>query len=230
MNIILIQKEELTGNRAVIRGERHAHMRSVLKCTPGKTIKAGILNGLMGTADVVSINDDEAVLDIAAAEKPPAPREISVILALPRPKVFRRIFFFLVCAGIKDIHIINTWRVEKSYWKSPYLENTGEYAFEALQQAKDTIMPKVSFHRFFMDFVKNELPEISKDKSRWLAEPTAEKGEELKEPAVIAIGPEGGFIQREIDTFIRCGFKGFSFGERILTTEHAVPYIIGRFG
>jgi RsmE family RNA methyltransferase len=44
---------------------------------------------------------------------------------------------------------------------------------------------------------------------------------------LIAIGPEGGWIEREMATFVARGFTGFTLGPRILRTEAAVPAILG---
>ena len=44
----------------------------------------------------------------------------------------------------------------------------------------------------------------------------------------LAIGPEGGFIQKEIDSLTAIGFRAVSFGPRILRVETAVSALIGR--
>jgi RsmE family RNA methyltransferase len=226
MNIILIRSEETDGRTARITGDRCEHIRHVLKLGIGDSLKVGLLGGRLGTAVINSISKESALLSIDCTQRAPEPMPVSIILALPRPKVFRRIFFGLVCAGVKDIHIINSWRVDKSYWDSPYIQRTDEYIFDALQQSKDTISPKVSFHRYFMGFIEEGLAGIAAP-NRYIAHPTGETVSGFKKPLCLAIGCEGGFIQKELDTFERHGFRQFSMGERILTTEYAVPYLLG---
>lgn len=228
MNIILIRPDEINDGTAVLADGRFTHIKSVLKAERGTILKAGILNGMTGSAEVVEIGGDFVRLRPVCGEKPPLDHHITVVLALPRPKVFRRIFFGMVCAGVKNIHVINSWRVDKSYWDSPYLEmeRLEEYAFDALQQSKDTVMPKVVLHRYFMNFIEETLPALPAD-NRFLAHPYNSGQPYLKSPAVIAVGCEGGFIEKEAQTFIDRGFQPFSLGERILTTEYAVPYILG---
>ena len=45
---------------------------------------------------------------------------------------------------------------------------------------------------------------------------------------VVAIGPEGGFEEKEVDCFVNQGFTQISLGQRILRVENAVMVICGR--
>jgi RsmE family RNA methyltransferase len=47
-------------------------------------------------------------------------------------------------------------------------------------------------------------------------------------PAVVAIGPEGGWIPYEVGMLEARGFQAFSLGPRILRVDVAVPYILGQ--
>lgn len=228
MNIILIRQNEINEGVAVLTDDRHRHILKVLKSAEGSTIKAGILGGMTGTAKVIRIDSSSVVLEPHCADTPPKAPSITVALALPRPKVFRRVLFGMVCAGIKNIHIINSWRVDKSYWDSPYLEQErlDEYCFDALSQARDTIMPKIMFHRYFMGFMEQAVPEMPAE-GRYFAHPYGAKKTRPQSPCSIVIGCEGGFIEKEVKTFADNGFTPFSLGDRILTTEYAVPYILG---
>lgn len=228
MNIILIKPNEIINGITEIKDARYQHIRDVLKSDIGSTVKAGILQGNMGTATIKDYTDDSVILEPHCDTEPPKAPEISIVLALPRPKVFRRVLFGMVCSGIKNIHIINSWRVDKSYWESPYLDpaKIDEYCFDALSQAKDTIMPKISFHRYFMNFINETVPKLP-DGGRYFAHPYNSGETGMKRPCTVVIGCEGGFIEKEVQTFIRCDFEPFSLGDRILTTEYAVPYILG---
>ena len=48
-------------------------------------------------------------------------------------------------------------------------------------------------------------------------------------PAMIALGPEGGGVDFEIDLFRKQGFSCFSFGPHILRVDTAVPAILSQF-
>lgn len=229
MNLLLLRPSELSGGSFHITDSRAEHIIKVLKPSIGDRLRAGALNGFVGSAEITDI-DSEGVKGLFNAEtEPPKSPDLSLIVALPRPKVFRRILSGVVSMGIKDIHIINCWRVEKSYWSSPYIseENIEKYCFDALMQSKDTVMPDVSFHRFFTGFMEDGLAGIPGERDRFIAHPYSDGTYKPAAPAVVAVGPEGGFIERELETFADAGFKGFSMGERTLTTEHFVPYVLG---
>jgi 16S rRNA (uracil1498-N3)-methyltransferase len=230
MNIILFKENELTNSVAQVTDRRLIHMIETLKVKEGDKLKAGIVGGLLGTAEVLSIDSTKACLRFSSESNPPAPLNIRLVLALPRPKVLRRVLYTVTCLGIKQIDVINAWRVEKSYWSSPLLSGLDEYLLPALEQARDTILPEIRLHRFFSTFVKDELPQLSKDTLRLAAHPSSTMTElkPTSEPITLVIGAEGGFIQKEIDTLSDVGFSFFSAGERILNVESAVPYILGR--
>lgn len=229
MNIIILKESELKEGRAEVSGRRLKHLKETLKKNDGDELKAGVLGGKLGTAQVEQVGEEKAVLMFTPDNDPPAPLNVRLTIALPRPKVLRRVLYTLTCLGVKDIHIFNSWRVEKSYWSSPLLEGIDDFLIPALEQAKDTILPTVTFHRFFNPFIRETLPQISKDTLRLAAHPA---GSPLKsrpqEPVTLVIGAEGGFIQKELDTLEEIGFSFFSFGERVLNVESAVPYILGR--
>jgi len=229
MNILLLEPDELNDGCSVITDHRATHIINTIKPNTGDSLRAGVLNGMTGSAHILDISDQSVAIKFFAEKQPPAPPDISLIIALPRPKAFRRILFGAVSCGVKDIHVINSWRVEKSYWESPYIqpENIDKYSKEALSQSKDTVMPNVVFHRFFMGFINDALPNIPSNRVRYIAHPYGADSAKPSAPAVVAIGPEGGFIDKEVDTFIRHDFKPFTTGERTLTTEHFVPYILG---
>lgn len=229
MNLLLLKPDELTDGTALITDRRAEHILKVIKAREGDTLRAGILGGAVGSAAVLKASDGAVTVSFTPEAEPPGSPDISLILALPRPKAFRRILFCAVSCGIKDIHIINSWRVEKSYWESPYIhpDNIADHCAEALSQAKDTIMPAVTFHRFFMGFMEEGLTAIPERRGRYIAHPYAQEGKRPELPAAVAIGPEGGFIEREVQTFERFGFSLFTAGSRTLTTEHFVPYMLG---
>ncbi len=229
MNIIILKESELKEGRAEVSGRRLKHLKETLKKNDGDELKAGVLGGKLGTAQVEQVGEEKAVLMFTPDNDPPAPLNVRLTIALPRPKVLRRVLYTLTCLGVKDIHIFNSWRVEKSYWSSPLLEGIDDFLIPALEQAKDTILPTVTFHRLFTPFIRETLPEISRDTLRLAAHPAGSPLKSRPQEAVtLVIGAEGGFIQKELDTLEETGFSFFSFGERVLNVESAVPYILGR--
>jgi RsmE family RNA methyltransferase len=134
--------------------------------------------------------------------------------------------------GIKEIYIIRTWRVEKSYWGSPVLEegNLLRQVIAGLEQGRDTVLPVISIRKRFRPFVEDELPSISQGTLALAAHPAAENPcpRGVGCAVTLALGPEGGFIPYEIDALASTGFQPVSLGGRILRVETALPMIAGR--
>jgi RsmE family RNA methyltransferase len=232
MNLIILYNEDIHNGVAQITGRRLEHILSFIKPSVGDTLKAGILNGLTGEGTVTEIRSDRLALTLSLHDSPPAPLPLKLIIAMPRPKVLNRVIQHAASMGVKEIYIIKTWRVEKSYWESPMLEddNLHRQMIAGLEQGKDTILPKIEIRKRFKPFVEDELPAIAEGGLALVAHPAAINPcpRNISSPVTLAIGPEGGFIPYEVDALINTGFKPVSLGERVLRVETAVPFLIGR--
>lgn len=233
MNIIILLEEDFVDeNRVVFSGRRLEHVVNIHKAEIGDRLKVGKLNGKMGNGKIISIDENEIEMEIELTEAPPEPLDIQVVMAMPRPKVFRRMLQDMTTMGVKRLHIIKTWKVEKSFWESPVLneEKLRESMILGLEQGKDTILPEVRVYKRFKPFVEDELPVIISGTDCLLGHPggEAECSRRYGKKLTLAIGPEGGFIPYEVDMFRAQGFKVFTLGERILRVETVLPYIIGK--
>ena len=233
MNLILLNRGDFIADDIVrLAGRRHDHIVSVLRARPGDTLKVGLLNGPVGSGQIQQVDQSVVFLKIQLNQTPPEPLPVTLILALPRPKVLKRLLQGLCAMGIKDIVLYSSWRVDKSYWQSPLLQPDAlaAQACLGLEQGRDTRMPTIRQFRRFRPFVEDHFPEIVAGKSAWVAHP----GLGLTCPAnvpgsnALVIGPEGGFTQYELDPFIRAGCAPVKLGERPLRVEQAVPALLGR--
>ena len=192
----------------------------------------GLLNDKMGTGMVTRIDKDAVEMDIVLDRDPPPPLDATLILALPRPIVLKRILLSASSMGAKQIFLIHSRRVEKSYWNSPILdeERIREQLILGLEQARDTIMPEVWFRQKFKPFVEDELPGIIKGTLPLVAHPETSEPcpRQINRPVTLAIGPEGGFIPYEIELLEDTGFISVNIGERILRVETAVPVLLSK--
>lgn len=233
MNLILLHDEDFTDQGLVqLRGRRLQHILKIQRATIGDRLRVGMINGLIGTGKITSLTDHELGMEIQLEHKPPEPLPVTLLLALPRPKMLRRILQSVSSLGVKKIYLINSYRVDKSFWSSPLLqpEKLREQLLLGLEQARDTILPEITLCPRFKPFVEDELAEISKGTTAYVAHPDAAATcpHNLKNPATLAIGPEGGFISYEVEKLQNCGFIPISLGERILRVETAVPVLLSR--
>lgn len=234
MNLLLLHPEDfVAADRVRIRDRRLAHLREVLGVAPGSELRAGLLDGPLGTATLLRVDAGMAELTVALDSPPPPPLAVSLILALPRPKILRRVLRAATMLGVKEIHLVNSWRVDKSYWQTPLLtpEHLRAELLLGLEQALDTALPSVHSHRRFKPFVEDKLDAIAGARRRLVAHPRSAEpltSAPLDKPVLLALGPEGGFIPYEIDALVAGGFTPVTLGPRVLTVEVALAAALGR--
>ena len=239
MNLLLFDdcdridgKDSASQQRIRITGRRLQHMINVHRAGAGGTVRIGDVDGLMGIGTIETIDNHEAVIVIELSDPPPQKVPVTLILALPRPKMLRRILRSVAEFGVRDLHLINSYRVEKSYWQTPVLQpaNIREYLLEGLEQAVDTILPGVHLHRRFKPWVEDELPLLKLDNPLFVCHPGDYPPcpRQLSQETLLAVGPEGGFIPYEVEQFEAAGGRTVNLGDRILRVENAVSLLLGR--
>ncbi|HEU0035298.1 MAG TPA: RsmE family RNA methyltransferase, partial [Kofleriaceae bacterium] len=99
------------------------------------------------------------------------------------------------------------------------------------EQGATTHLPALSVHERLMPLLDERWPAGGRRAgTRLVAHPggkpieQAIRGDEI----TLAIGPEGGWIQREVDTFVERGFTPVAIGPQILRVETAVAAALGQ--
>ncbi|HET8715866.1 MAG TPA: 16S rRNA (uracil(1498)-N(3))-methyltransferase [Holophagaceae bacterium] len=233
MNLLLLLDEDFVApDRARLAGRRLLHAREVLGARPGDRLKVGRLGGLCGEGRILALDGEALELEVALEAPPPPKLPLTLLLALPRPKVLDRCLQAAAALGVARIVLLNAWRVEKAYWTSPKLEagHLREQLLLGLEQARDTVLPQLRLARLLVPFLEAELPALQVGARALLAHPGAARPcpRGLAEPAILALGPEGGWIPSELDSFARAGFEPVSMGPRVLRTETALAALVGR--
>ncbi|MFH1593238.1 MAG: 16S rRNA (uracil(1498)-N(3))-methyltransferase [Candidatus Omnitrophota bacterium] len=234
MNLILLLKEDFIAghDRVRLSGRRHKHIRDILKSSAGDELCVGREGSRIGTGRVLAIDNKMVEMNVTLEKDPPLPLPLTLILALPRPLVLRRVLIHSTVLGVKKIILLHTKRVQKSYWKSPALreEKIREQFILGLEQAKDTVMPKIQFRKKFKPFAEDELPDMIKGSQAFVANCEGDAAHPIKgdRPVILVIGPEGGFIPYEIERLKKSGCRAVNFGERIMNVETAVVACISR--
>jgi RsmE family RNA methyltransferase len=233
LNLLLFSaRDRLDANTIIVRDRRLAHLRQVARSAVGDVLRVGEINGLAGEGRIVDIDDERATLSVSLQQAPPPKLPLRLVLALPRPKMLRRILRAVAEFGVPELHLVNSYRVEKSYWRSPLLAEDAmrEYLLQGLEQSRDTRLPSVHRHPRFKPFVEDLLPRMTVGTDALLAQPgnypPCPQG--VRGDMLLVIGPEGGFIPYEVEKLQASGCRPVSLGPRILRVENAVVALLGR--
>jgi len=204
----------------------------VHRARAGDELAVGLLGGKMGRGRVTRLDDQALEMEVALDQTPPPKLPLTLVLALPRPKVLNRVLAAATSLGAARIYLVNAWKVEKSYWKSPRMEeaNLLLQRILGLEQARDTRLPELHLRRLLRPFAEDELPGLLEGSTALLAHPGAAAvcPRAVDGAVTLVIGPEGGFIPAEVDLLGRSGCLPVDLGPRILRVETAVAAIVGR--
>ncbi len=245
MNLILIEPAEVRSDgTARIAGPQADHIRRVLRSSPGHELRVGVIDGPAGTATITAVTDSFVELACRLDAEPPPRPEVDLLLALPRPKVMRRLWAQLAALGVGRIILTNAERVERDYFDTHILEpeTYRSLLIEGLQQARDTRLPVVTIHKRFKVLIEDELDAMCPQRRRLVAHPGSQPEigvgcyfEITPDPyfpyfpdpyfrdsrTLLAVGPEGGWNAFELGMLEARGFRPISLGPRSLRTDTA---------
>lgn len=150
-----LQRDNTTGDRYVqlrVGDARGSHIDNVLRGSAGQTLRVGVLDGCAATATLSGNGSCGWRLCLGPEQQqqaPPPPPPCDVLLALPRPKVMRRLWSTLACAGVGALFVANAARVERCYFDSDVSDAPAVRAqlVRGLEQAGDTRLPPVLLSR-----------------------------------------------------------------------------------
>jgi RsmE family RNA methyltransferase len=236
MNLLLVDPAELAGDATcTLRDRRALHLRTVLGAGVGSHVKAGVIGGGLGSAELLADDGAAMTLRLTLTDPAPAPLPIELVLAIPRPKVLTRVVEIAAAFGVARIELTNAWRVDKSYLRSPRLapDALALAARLGAEQGATTHLPAIAIHDRLMALLDARWP--GPPAVKLIAHPGAPPIETALAgtlaplaPLSLAIGPEGGWIAREVDTFVARGFTPVSLGAPILRVEAAVAAALGQ--
>ena len=256
MNRILFEKHEIVDRVATFWGARAEHVLGVLHGEVGQTLKTGEVNGGIGTGEIVEIvrgaSSAEARISVKVCHDQMSLRPwVDLILAPPRPRVMKRLLPQLAAMGVGRIVLVGAKKVEKDFWGATLLkeENYRPLLIDGLMQAGTSILPELICRRAFRRFVADELDAMFPTTRRIVAHPygegmSAETSETTgtagtsssasqdasRQSLLLAIGPEGGWTDDEVELLESRGFRRYSLGPRILRTDTATIALLARLG
>ena len=115
----------------------------------------------------------------------------------------------------------------------PIADKIRSILLDGMEQAMDTWLPEVTVHHQFKPFIEDVVPTLSGQ--GLIAHPegagtlagipiSGESGQRL----LLAVGPEGGWSDHELQCFSDHGFYGFTMGNRILHVDTAVVSLLAQ--
>jgi len=240
-SLILFPDEMISEHRAVLRGKRAEYVISSHSVEAGKPLRAALLGGDCGTARVTASSRGQIELELALDQEPPGLLPFTAIVAITRPQTVKKIVQTASMLGIKELHFVRCARGVKSYLQSQVLQPEsiiGEIV-KGLEQSMGSLPPAVVVHQRFKPFAQDVLPGLllqERESVRLLADTT--KGVscsaplplpalDAQRPAFAAFGPEAGWNEFEISTFVELGFGAISLGQRVLRVETAFTALLG---
>ncbi|MCD1609702.1 16S rRNA (uracil(1498)-N(3))-methyltransferase [Stutzerimonas kunmingensis] len=233
MNLLLLDAADFVADdRVLLRDRRLTHLQQVHRAEAGEQLRVGRVGGNMGSGQLLRLDAREAELQVSFDQPPPAKLPVTLLLALPRPKMLRRVLQTVAAMGVPRLVLLNSYRVEKSFWQTPFLEPAAihEQLILGLEQARDTVLPEVIIEKRFKPFVEDRLPQLAAGTLGLVGHPGdfAHCPRAVTEPVTLAIGPEGGWIPYEVDKLAAAGLQPVQLGERILRVETAVSALLAR--
>jgi RsmE family RNA methyltransferase len=235
VNLILLdERDRIDSHRVRFSDARAAHVIDVLRAAPGHTVRVGLLDGPFGVGTVESAGGGRVTLQCVFEVATPARPGVDVLLALPRPKVLRRLWAQLAALGVGQIILTNAERVERHYFDTHIITEASyrPLLIEGLQQARDTRLPAVSVHRQFRILVEDHLDRLFGDGVRLVADPSGTASidsvlaDRRDERVLLAIGPEGGWNHFELSLFAAHGFTLVGLGARTLRVDTACTALL----
>lgn len=234
MNLLLVDRSEVVQDRVVLPpGDRRAqHVRGVLRAAVGQALRVGLVRGATGRAEVLALEPDVTLrleLDGAPSPRPP----IDLVAAVPRPKALSRLVQTAAAFGAGRIDLVNAWRVDRSYFDSPRLA-PGALAADArlgCEQGGTTWVPDIAVHRLLMPFLAGArwpgaTLVVAHPRAAALLEEVVPPG--FAGPVALAVGPEGGWIDRELASLAELGFRPVRLGSAVLRADTAVAALFAQ--
>ena len=236
MNVMLFDRQ-INPSLFEMNADQVRHARKVLRAKEGDSLQVGLVNGPIGRAVVETLNRNECVLRLERWVQESSPvRPWRIVIALPRPPVFRRVLQLIGSLSLQHIVITNSARVEKSYWDSHVVddETIAHNIRLGMEQGVTTHQPKVECVCQFQELLAWVDQGYIVDENFWMIHPSTEAQMGFGPlhasdggAQTLMIGPEGGWTDGEVEQLKLRGASLVSLGPNILKVESAVAYVMG---
>ena len=232
----IVNDECRQGDRYIISGADHNHIKNVLRMKVGDTILISA-NGKSDLCEIETIDNDEIIAPIIEEDyqNTELPLQIHLFQGLPKSDKMELIIQKAVELGVYSITPIEMKRCivklddKKKKSKQTRWQSISE---SAAKQSKRNLIPEINetiSYKAALDAAKElDLLLVPYENEDGILS-TKEALKELKKAKSVGIiiGPEGGFDEGEIEAAKNAGGRIISLGKRILRTETAAITAVG---
>ena len=235
MNYLVIEPEEVVNNQVHLKGARAVDLIKTHELKEGLKIAVLVVGGMRGKANVQKADSQELELELNLTESTLVKNPVTLIVGLCRPQTVKKVIAAAMAYGVQDLEFVRTANSEKSYLDSKIWnpENIKQEVTLAMAQTGDSIAVKINSHKKFLPFLETLASRQDfTSASKLLADGRAAPLVNVQESAshsYLAIGPEKGWTEYEVEQFIGLGFQSFSMGSRMMRIEHAVAAGLAKF-
>lgn len=219
---------ELTsGTSLKLEGPEAHHLVTVRRFRVGDHVSLFNGNGLEHQATIVELGRREVLLEIGQSSAPVRELDYFLEVAVPLPKGDRAQFLLekLTELGVTRVVLLKTARSVITP-RDAKMEKLQRYVIEASKQCGRNVLMEigdlVSWENYCVSG-EGEVNIIAHPGGASLSSSTYAGGNRFR----IAIGPEGGFTDEEVEQGIQMGWQRVDLGARILRMETAAITLAG---
>ncbi|MFN4896034.1 MAG: RsmE family RNA methyltransferase [Pseudomonadota bacterium] len=237
MNSLIVYRDEgWESKRITLFGERARFAYNAGASQVGAQVHVALFGGDKGLGTIVEASRERVVIDLTWMGPSLELRAIDLVVGLSRPQTTKKVIQAAVMAGVRSLHLVHLSSGEKSYLDAHLLEesNLRTEVVKALEQIWEGNYPEIRVHGHFGRFVAahKSLLSTSDRAMRVVAEPggvaLGARQCTLSSAAVIAVGSEGGWSEKELTTLTDLGFVKVGLGTRVVRVEVALLYLLGQ--
>jgi 16S rRNA (uracil1498-N3)-methyltransferase len=212
----------IEGSRVTLSGSEAHHLLHVLRAAPGMQVV--LFDGADAEFDAEVAACQRSSVELNILERREVSRELPFTLtlgiAVPKGDRQRWIVEKTVELGVTRLVPLITERSEKQGG-----EKLQRYVIEASKQCGRNRLMEIAEPQRWADWVSQDLNATHGARRAWVAHPTGRRlsSADLQRslPTLLAIGPEGGLTEREVDDATAAGWEVIGLGPRILRIETA---------
>lgn len=215
--------DQLEGDRALLLGQNAHHLSRVLRAKAGQEFDI-VCGDAVRVGRIATIDDDRVVFDLGESVPQKESRAITLVLAIFKFDRMEWAIEKAVELGVSSIQPVIARRTDAHLATAAgkRAERWRRIAHEAAQQSRRVSIPMIADPAKLRDVL---------EQPRAAAIILAETEEELSltqalanakdSPLALAVGPEGGWTDEELEQFRAAGWISASLGHTVLRAETA---------